>query len=150
MSSASFKEKILILLAEHERLIKTLLQDTPMLRGSFHTVHTRCGKSSCWCATAKEAHAHTRLTWFEEGCFITRKVPEAEADKITLWTKNFRDFKKNRRKLKALEARLDSELTRYEKARIKEVRKPLLFLTVRKRLAAQKKHRVPKTATSKK
>ena len=145
MSSASLRQKLLTLLADHSCLLKQLLRLQSILRGSFHQVSTRCGKNNCWCAKARQGHAHARVTWSEEGMFITRKVPAAEIKHVLKLTKNYRSFRRQRRQLAALESRIQDRLDQYEKALIQEVRKPLSFLALgpqvsAKTTALQKRH----------
>ena len=130
MSSDSLRQKLLTLLADHSRLLRQLLRLRSIMRGSFHQVSTRCGKSNCWCATARLGHAHARVTWSQEGTFITRKVPAAEIKHVLKLTKNYRSFRRQRRQLAALESRIQDRLDQYEKALIREVRKPLSFLAL--------------------
>ena len=137
MSSASLRQKLLTLLADHASLLKELLRLQSILRGSFHQVSTRCGKSNCWCAKARHGHSHARLTWSQEGTFITRKVPAAEIKHVLKLTKNYRSFRRRRRQLAALESRIQDRLDQYEKTLIREVRKPLSFLALAPQMSAK-------------
>lgn len=137
MSSDSLRQKLLTLLANHSSLLKQLLRARSILRGSFHQVSTRCGKSNCWCAKARQGHAHARVTWSEEGTFLTRKVPAAEIKHVVKLTKNYRSFRRQRRQLAALESRIQDRLDQYEKALIREVRKPLSFLALPPQMSAR-------------
>lgn len=139
MSSALTRQKVLTVLTQYCDLLKQLLGEPLILRGSFHQVHTRCGKATCWCATSTQGHAHVRLTWSEAGKLLTRKVPDAEAQTVRQLTKNFRIFKKQRRRLARLGNQIENHLNQYEKARIQEVRKPLTFLAIRQPLSGKKK-----------
>jgi hypothetical protein len=150
MSSTATSQKILIVLTQYCDLLKQLLGEPLILRGSFHQVHTRCGKATCWCATAPQGHAHLRLTWSEAGQLMTRKVPEAEAQTVRQLTKNFRIFKKQRRRLVSLGNQIENHLNQYEKARIQEVRKPLTFLAIRQPLSGKNKKRLQKEPERKK
>lgn len=130
MSSTVLKEKLLTLLSDHDRLLKQLLRPQRILRGSFHEVSTRCGKSNCWCAKARKGHAHARLTWSEEGAMITRKVAAPEKKRILKLTDNYRQFGEQRRQLSTSEVKIQDRLDQYEKALIHETRKPLAFLAI--------------------
>jgi hypothetical protein len=121
------KRKLQLLLSDHARLLKKLLRPKGILRGSFHQVYTRCGKSNCWCAKARKGHAHARLTWSEEGTMITRKVAATERKTVTKLTDSYRQFSELRRELSNLESEIQDRLDQYEKALIKETRKPLGF-----------------------
>jgi len=130
MSSPASKQKLLVLLSDHRRLLKQLLGHQRILRGSFHQVYTRCGKSNCWCAKAPKGHPHARLTWSEQGTIVTRKVPAAESKHVIKLTENYRRFRTQRRQLTALELKIQNRLDHFEKALIHEVRKPLSFLAI--------------------
>lgn len=127
MSSPFFKRKLLALLADHGQLLRQILRHQHLLRGSFHQVYTRCGKSNCWCAKAGQGHAHTRLTWSEEGTMVTRKVAAKKRKTVLKFTDNYRQFSEQRRQLRALESQLQDRLDQYEKALINQTRKPLGF-----------------------
>ncbi len=137
MSSLSLKKKLHTLLSSHTRLVKQLLHYPRLLRGSFHQVYTRCGKSTCWCAQARQGHAHARLTWSEEGTMITRKVPVGEKKTVVRLTAQYRQFREQRDQLSALEAQIRDHLDQYEKALIRETRKPLSFLAIRPKMSAK-------------
>ena len=137
MSSDSLTQKLLTLLSDHSRLLRQLLRLRSIMRGSFHQVSTRCGKSNCWCATAARGHVHARVTWSEEGRFITRKVPAREIKLVLKLTKNYRGFRRQRRQLVAVESRIQDRLDQYEKALIREVRKPLSFLALAPQLSTK-------------
>ena len=104
------------------------MRGRPHLRGSFHRVYTRCGKSNCWCAKADKGHPHARLTWSEAGSCVTRKVPPTEKDRVAKLTHNYRQFRQQRGRLTALASQIEECLDQYEKALTQEVRRPLAFL----------------------
>ncbi len=81
---------------------------------------------------------------------MTRKVPAAEVETVTQLTKNFRLFKKQRRRLAGLGSQIEDHLNHYEKARIQEVRKPLTFLALHPRVPGKKKQRLQKETERKK
>jgi hypothetical protein len=118
-------------------LVKELLGHQRILRGSFHQVYTRCGKSNCWCANAPKGHPHARLTWSEEGTIVTRKVPLEESKQVIRLTESYRQFRQQRRQLTALELKIQDRLDQYEKALIQQVRKPLSFLAIPSRMSAK-------------
>ena len=138
MSSAlSLKETLLDLLEDRQSLLKELLRQPRILRGSFHEVHTRCGKPNCWCAAAAQGHAHARLTWSEAGTFITRKVPASEREQVLQLTDNYRQFREQRRQVVALDIAIQNCLDQYETTLINEIRQPLSFLALRRRKSAK-------------
>jgi len=77
------------------------------------------------------------VTWSEEGTFITRKVPAMEIKRVLKLTNNYRGFRGKRRRLVALESKIQDRLDQYEKALIREVRKPLSFLALAPQLSAK-------------
>ena len=131
------KQKLLALLGDHSRLLKQLIRTQRILRGSFHQVYTRCGKSNCWCAQARKGHAHARLTWSEEGTIITRRVPVEHRKPVLKLTDKYRQFRDQRRQLVNVEGKLQDRLDQYEKALINKTRKPLLFLAIPSAMSAK-------------
>ena len=128
MSSADLKQRILGLQQRGRDLLDQLLQIQPLLRGSFTQVYTRCGKANCWCAQSSKGHPHLRLTWSENGQLTTRKVPVQAADQVRDLTGNYRQFRSLRRKLLALQAKMQELLDRYEKSLITQSQSPLRSL----------------------
>lgn len=137
MSSTVSKRELLVLLSRHGRLLKQILRPQRILRGSFHRVYTRCGKSNCWCAKAKKGHPHARLTWSEQGTMMTRKVGASEQKAVIKLTGSYRRFCEQRRELTALELQIQNRLDDYEKALIHETRKPLGLLPQKSPLSAK-------------
>lgn len=139
MSSSSSKQKLLNLLSTHTRLLKQMLRPRPLLRGSFHQVYTRCGKSNCWCAKAKRGHPHARLTWSQDGTMMTRKVGAAEQKAVIQLTENYKQFSEQRQQLTALQLQIKQRLDAYEEALINQTRKPLGFTAKKSPLSAKNK-----------
>jgi len=125
MSSTVSKRELLALLSRHSRLLRQILRHQHILRGSFHRVHTRCGKANCWCAKSKKGHPHARLTWSEEGAMVTRKVGASAKKAVVKLTDNYKRFCEQRRALSDLERQIQNRLDDHEKALIHETRKPL-------------------------
>jgi hypothetical protein len=149
MSSASLRRKLLTLVPHRRRLIKQLLQDQRILQGSFNRVYTRCGRANCWCAQERKGHAHTRLTWSEDGTRTTRSVPAEQIERVIELTQNYRQFRSLRRKLKAHEARVKDLLDQYETALVAEARKPLAFLGLNSKKPAEMDNRIQTQGTRK-
>ncbi len=125
MSRLNSKRKLLTLLSCHSRLFKQILRHRTLLRGSFHQVYTRCGKTNCWCAKADKGHAHARLTWSEEGTMMTRRVGAAERPAVTKLTARYKQFCEQRRQLTNLAAQIQNHLDQHEAALIKQGQKAL-------------------------
>jgi hypothetical protein len=128
MSSYLLKKQLSTLAADYGRLLRQILRHEQMLRGSFHQVYTRCGKENCWCAKAKKGHPHTRLTWTEEGFMMTRKVGALERKVVLKLTEAYKQFGDQRRQLIALHQQIQDRLDDYEKAVVRQSRKPLGLL----------------------
>jgi hypothetical protein len=139
MSSTNLKKKLLRLLAERQHLLRLMLRTQPLLRGSFHQVYTRCGKSNCWCAKAKKGHPHARLTWSEEGAMMTRKVGASEQKTVIKLTARYKRFGEHRQQLTALDQQIQDRLSDFEKALIGETRKALGLLAPKAPLSAKKR-----------
>ena len=128
MSSTFLRKKLRTLASDYGRLLRQILRHQQMLRGSFHQVYTRCGKANCWCAQAKKGHPHTRLTWTEDGLMVTRKVGVSERKAVATLTDAYKMFGEQRRELTALHQRIQDRLDDYEKAVVRQSRKPLGLL----------------------
>jgi len=125
MSSLHLKRKLLALLSKRSRLLQQILRHRALLRGSFHQVYTRCGKTNCWCAQADKGHAHARLTWSEAGTMRTRRVGTTERPTVTKLTARYRQFGDQRRLLLDLESQIQNHLDQHEAALIKQGQKAL-------------------------
>lgn len=150
MSSAYIKKRLRGVIRRQRNLLEHLLRTTPILRGSFSRVHTRCGKPNCWCAESHTGHHHARVTWSENGKLTTRKVPPEQVNRIVELTENYRQFRSQRRKLLALDGEIRDLLDRYEKTLINRARKPFDFLSTTGKMSAptnlnrQKRHKPQK------
>ena len=125
MSSLNSQRKLLTLFSHYRRLLKQILRHRALLRGSFHQVFTRCGKASCWCAKADKGHAHTRLTWSQEGTMMTRKVGATERPTVIKLTARYKQFCTQRRQLTELESQIQNHLDQHEAALIRQGQKAL-------------------------
>lgn len=84
-----------------------------MIRGSFHKTFTKCGRKECKCATGK-GHPCQRITWREESKARTKGVPVSQEEWVRKMTKNYKDFRENRKKIKMLEVKINSILNELE------------------------------------
>lgn len=66
---------------------------------------------------------------------ITRKVPTGDRKAVIRLTAKYRQFREQRDQLSALEAKIHDQLDQYEKALIRETRKPLAFLAIRPKMS---------------
>ena len=89
MSSTELKK----IFAKQQRLVDELLQIDCMLKGSYCSVYTKCGKPTCWCAEGV-GHEHSRLSWREAGKSRIRAIPQEDINWVQQMTKNYNAFKK--------------------------------------------------------
>src|SRR5450756_1389528 len=99
MSTLDLEKTCRKLIDEQQTLLDQLLDSSPILRGSFSRIHTRCGKPNCWCAQAGKGHVHARITWSQDGQMVTRKVPEEFLDRVQQLTASYRQFRQSQRRL---------------------------------------------------
>jgi hypothetical protein len=128
MSSRELKKKLKRLRDRQNTLIDQILNAPPMLRGSFTRVSTRCGKPTCWCAKTLKGHAHTRLTWSEQGKMTTRKVLPEDVEQIKELTAHYRAYRRHQRELVHLQQQIQETVTQLKVAVNEKTRKPLGFV----------------------
>lgn len=113
------------------KLLSKLLESNRMVWGSFCLIHVKCGNKYCHCKDGK-LHPHRRMSWREDGRGLSRAVPKEDYDWIEEMTGNYRDFKKLRRELKALEEEIDDLLDAYEEMVVKKTRQGKAYLEIGK------------------
>ena len=113
MSTHDLQKKLRKVIDEQQALLAQLLDSSPILRGSFSRIHTRCGKPNCWCAQAGKGHVHARITWSQNGQLVTRKVPKEFLDRVRKLTASYRQFRQRQRRLIQLAAVLKATLSSY-------------------------------------
>ena len=123
----NFKKKLCDLEKQRQETVSELLGCTELLRGSFATVYTKCGKDTCRCKDGK-GHPHSRITWNEKGQGYTRKIPKDEIPWILEVTEHYRKFRLLKQNLRKLEVRSKSILDQLEKQTIERTRKPKSYL----------------------
>ena len=106
MSTPSKIEK---LERRRSRLIGELLKTQAMIRGSFGTVHRKCGASNCWCAEAG-GHPVDRINYSEEGRSRTKAVKSEDVSWAREMTENYKRFRKNRQALRSLEKQINQAI----------------------------------------
>lgn len=94
MSTSEMKK----LFDRQQEIVDALFKIERMLKGSYCSVYTKCGKTSCWCA-AGVGHKHARLSWREAGKSRIRSIPTDDIIWVKQMTKNYRNFKKLMEKL---------------------------------------------------
>ena len=116
---------------KRQQLISTLLDINKMIRGSYSVVSTKCGKPNCWCIEG-DGHQHARITWTEKGKGNTRAVPNEDDQWLTDMTETYRNFRKLRQDLAALEFDMKNYLNTLEQEIINKTRKGRLYLEAKK------------------
>lgn len=107
---------------KRSRLLETLLNPPPMIRGSFGTHYVKCGGVNCKC-TRGELHPYNRITWSENGRQQSRVVHVKDINWIKEMTQNYRQYKKVKKELEKVDARLKEMLTRFEVETVEATRK---------------------------
>ena len=92
--------------------VESMLALRSMMKGSFGTTYSRCGKTTCWCVDSdKNGHPCTKVMWTEEGGPKTRSVRDENKQTVLEAIEQYRKFKVLRRNLsievKGLEEMLD-------------------------------------------
>ena len=103
----SIIEKIKACEKKREVLLKYLLEDQPMMRGTFGSVFVRCGIKTCHCANGS-LHPCLRITWMEQSQARTKSISKADAPWFRMVTTNYRGFRKTRRDIRKLEQQIRS------------------------------------------
>ena len=106
MSTPSKIEK---LERRRSRLIGELLKTQAMIRGSFGTVHRKCGASNCWCAQAG-GHPVDRINYSEQGRSRTKAVKSEDVSWAREMTESYKRFRKNRQALRSLEKQINQAI----------------------------------------
>ena len=63
------------LVEELPKLIKPVLSDRPVIKGSVYEIKRRCGKPGCKCAHGEELHKSMVLSTSEQGRTKLRTIP---------------------------------------------------------------------------
>ena len=105
----STPNKIKQLEQRRERLIGELLKTQAMIRGSFGTVHRKCGASNCWCAQGS-GHPVDRINYSDNGRSRTKAVKPEDVSWAKEMTENYKRFRKNRQALRALEKKINQAI----------------------------------------
>ena len=103
------------------RILDKILSAKFMIPGAYKKVYCRCGKKNCWCYSGK-GHPYRRITWSEEGRSRTKSISERNIGWIKEVTQNYRNFKKEQKKIKEYEERLKELLDKHSKKIIVKTR----------------------------
>jgi len=109
----STPKKIEQLVQRRERVIGELIATQAMIRGSFGTVHRKCGASNCWCAQGG-GHPVDRINYSEEGRSRTKAIKPEDIKWAKQMTENYKRFRKNRQKLRMLDKQINQAMESLE------------------------------------
>lgn len=78
---------------ERNELIKFLLSDCELVKGSFMEVVVRCGRSNCHCMD-KPIHPVTKISWYENRKLINKLVRIEDREWVKKSVNNYKGHKK--------------------------------------------------------
>ncbi|MBC8388293.1 MAG: hypothetical protein ISS14_04910 [Actinobacteria bacterium] len=107
-------KQIKVLEKKRDMVLGRMLSVKSMMPGAYKKVYCRCGKKNCWCYHGM-GHPYTRITWYEAGKSKTKSINEKNIRWIKQVTQNYRDFKKDQKKIREYEERLKELLDKYSK-----------------------------------
>ncbi len=97
----------------HAELVESIAGTEEMIRGSFNTVYRKCGKPNCRCADGR-GHPLDQIVFNEGSRPKCRVVPGDEVLWVEKMIGNRREFRRQRRELKAVEGMLHKEISEFE------------------------------------
>lgn len=106
---------------KRDMILDRMLSVRSMVPGAYGKVYCRCGKKNCWCHSGK-GHPYTRITWYEDGKSKTKSIIKKNIGWIKKVTQNYRDFKKDQKKIREYDERLKELLDKYLKEIIVKTR----------------------------
>lgn len=109
----STPNKIRKLEQSRERLLGELVATQAMIRGSFATVHRKCGAPNCWCAQGV-GHPLNRINYTHEGRSRTKAVKLQDIEWATQMTENYKRFRKNRQALRSIDKQINQAIDELE------------------------------------
>lgn len=104
-------------------IIKTMLSITNMIPGSYNQVYCKCGKPTCWCYKENKGHLARRITWYENGKYRTKAIPQKDIQWIKSVTQNYKKYKKSLKTINMLKDKLTKYLEKHRKEIITKTRK---------------------------
>lgn len=125
MSTTEMKK----LFDRQQKIVYELLNIERMLKGSYCSVYTKCGKASCWCADGV-GHKHSRLSWREAGKSRIRSIPSEDIDWVKQMTKNYSKFKKLIEDLSKIQDQIKVQLNHQAEKVIISTTKEKLYLKI--------------------
>lgn len=96
---------------------------TSMLKGSYGLTYQRCGKPNCWCAVPDaKGHPSHRVTWNDDGRSYARNIPVNDREWAKRAVENYKLFRKERRHIRFLCQKLQTEVDNMGIKMIKKTR----------------------------
>ena len=111
------------------KLVSELLELKEIVRGSFCTIHVKCGTRGCRCQNG-QLHPHQRMSWREKGRDLSRAVPKEDRAWVKRMTDQYRRFRQLRKEITKIEKEIKQLLDDYEKALVNKTRKGRLYLDI--------------------
>lgn len=81
-------------------LLKELRDVQYMVRGTYCSNYRRCGKPNCWCSKEGMGHPYHRITWSKNAKLGSMVIPKEDVEWIKEMTRNYREFRQLRAKLR--------------------------------------------------
>lgn len=106
---------------KRDMVLDRMLSVRSMVPGAYGKVYCRCGKKNCWCHSGK-GHPYTRITWYEDSKSKTKSIIKKNIGWIKKVTQNYRDFKKDQKKIREYDTQLKEVLDKYLKETIVKTR----------------------------
>ena len=125
----SIQKKLQAKEKKRQSLMAKLVQTKEMVRGSFCTIHVKCGKKYCSCNAGK-LHPHQRMSLREGGKAFSRAVPKEEHKWIKKMTDNYREFRKIRKELSSINKEIKQLLNAFEDELVMKSKKGKAYLEV--------------------
>lgn len=111
------RQTLQTLLDDYHRQVDSLLPFRQLVKGSVYDLQTRCGKSSCHCASDQgPLHTSTVISWSEHGKTRLRTLPPGELARFRQLAENYRLFRQARAALVKLHQRIVAHVDRLETA----------------------------------
>lgn len=115
--ASRLRRALLTLLHDYQRQLQALLPLRQLVRGSVYDLRTRCGKSSCHCASRNgPLHTATVISWSEHGRTRLRTLPPTALARFRQLAANYRRFRQARATLVKLHQRIMTHVDRLETA----------------------------------
>ena len=115
--ASHLRQTLRALLAVYQQRLDDLLPLRQLLKGSVYELKTRCGKSSCHCASPEgPLHASTVLSWSDSGKTRLRTLPAADTAHLRHLAENYRRFRQDRAALVKLHNQILVAIDRLERS----------------------------------